>query len=111
MTRKAKVYYDKTLAGILEKTDTGYCFTYDSDYLSEQKFKPISLTLPFSLWPYNSPILFPFFDGLIPEGWLLGVAKEYWNFKGNDRFELLTNLCRDTIGAVTVIGEEEEENE
>jgi serine/threonine-protein kinase HipA len=107
MMNKAKVYYDKSLAGYLEKTDSGYRFSYDSTYLKQPEAKPVSLTLPISNYPYNSNILFPFFDGLIPEGWLLNIAKEYWNFKSNDRFELLATLCRDTIGAVTVIGEEE----
>jgi len=107
MINNAKVYYGKTLAGYLEKTDSGYRFIYDGVYLKQPKPKPISLTLPISEYPYNSNILFPFFDGLIPEGWLLSIAKEYWNFKSNDRFELVATLCRDTIGAVTVIGEEQ----
>lgn len=107
MMNRAKVYYDKTLAGYLEKTDFGYRFSYDSTYLKQPEAKQVSLTLPISNYPYNSNILFPFFDGLIPEGWLLNIAKEYWIFKSNDRFELLATLCRDTIGAVTVIGEEE----
>lgn len=110
MIRRAKVFYDKLLAGYLEKTDNGYKFTYDKDYLIRTNPKPISLTMPISSYPYNSRILFPFFDGLIPEGWLLNIAMDYWKFKSTDRFELLVNLCRDTIGAVTVFGEEEEEN-
>jgi serine/threonine-protein kinase HipA len=46
--------------------------------------------------------LFPFFDGLIPEGWLLDIAVDHWKVKANDRFELLLTTCRDSIGAVTV---------
>ncbi|MBB5624061.1 serine/threonine-protein kinase HipA [Pedobacter cryoconitis] len=108
--QKAKVYYREFLAGILEQYDGGYRFTYDPIYLDMEKSMPVSLTLPLSPYPYLSRILFPFFDGLIPEGWLLHIAREQWNFKRNDRFELLINLCRDTIGAVTVYPEEEEEN-
>ena len=33
MTNKAKVLYSSKLAGYLEKTDNGYSFTYDQDYL------------------------------------------------------------------------------
>lgn len=44
MMNSAKVYYDKTLAGYLEKTDSGYRFTYDSIYLNQPKAKPISLS-------------------------------------------------------------------
>lgn len=108
MTTKAKVMYSDELAGYLEKTDTGYRFTYDTGYLKSEKPKPISQTLPLAMHPYNSSILFPFFDGLIPEGWLLNIASKHWKIKGTDRFELLITLCRDTIGAVTVVPVEEE---
>ena len=108
MINSANIFYGSTLAGILQRTDSGYRFTYDSKYLHGKSPMPISLTIPLSDTPYISNILFPFFDGLIPEGWLLGVATDYWNLKGTDRFDLLVNLCRDTIGAVTVVGEENE---
>ena len=112
MIIKAKVFYADELAGLLERIDTGYKFSYEPKYLEGKSPKPISLTIPLSAHAYYSNILFPFFDGLIPEGWLLDVATTYWKIKGTDRFELLVTLCRDTIGAVTVIGEEEEdENE
>jgi len=62
----------------------------------------ISLTLPLSENPYHNKVLFPFFDGLIPEGWLLDIGEKYWKLNPNDRFELLINLCIDTIGAVSV---------
>ncbi len=109
MIRKADIYYGETLAGLLERTDIGYRFTYNDNYVMNIASRPISLTLPISLYPYNSNILFPFFDGLIPEGWLLKLATEHWKLKATDRFELLVTLCRDTIGAVTVIGKESED--
>jgi len=108
MISSAKVFYKNRLAGILRKTDSGYTFKYDIEYLDSTEAMPISLTFPLSTGTYADRILFPFFDGLIPEGWLLNVAKDQWKFKGTDRFELLATLCEDTIGAVTVIGEEDE---
>jgi len=110
MTQKAKIFYRDILAGYLEQYDNGFRFLYDEAYLNGEDPKPISLTLPLTPYPYSSRILFAFFDGLIPEGWLLNIAKEHWKFKGNDRFELLIALCRDTIGAVTVYPMEEAEN-
>jgi serine/threonine-protein kinase HipA len=109
MITKAKVFYVDEFAGLLERIDTGYKFSYDPKYLNGQYPKPISLTLPLSEHSYYSNILFPFFDGLIPEGWLLDVALNHWKLKGTDRFELLVTLCRDTIGAVTIIGKEDED--
>jgi serine/threonine-protein kinase HipA len=107
MNKTGKVYYDKTLAGHIEETDAGYEFKYDGDYLAIPSAKPVSLTLPLRQAPYHSKTLFAFFDGLIPEGWLLNIAKEHWKILTNDRFELLMLTCKDTIGAVTVIPEQE----
>ncbi|MEO6231661.1 MAG: HipA N-terminal domain-containing protein [Ferruginibacter sp.] len=102
MAKTAKVLYDGVLAAQLSETDEGYLLQYDVDYLQQPDSKPISLTLPKKQEPYSSKVLFPFFDGLIPEGWLLDIAVDHWKVKANDRFELLLTTCRDTIGAVTV---------
>lgn len=110
MSQRARIMYADEFAGYLEKHDEGYRFTYDKGYLKSAEARPVSLTLPLSEYPYTSRILFPFFDGLIPEGWLLNIARQEWHLKATDRFELLINLCRDTIGAVTVFQEEEEDN-
>jgi serine/threonine-protein kinase HipA len=108
MTSKARVLYNNQLAGYLEKTDSGYAFTYHDDYLQTDHPKPVSQTLPLGPYTKTSRILFPFFDGLIPEGWLLNIASNHWKIDRTNRFELLVNLCRDTIGAVTVEPIEEE---
>lgn len=110
MITKAKIFYRDQLAGYLEKYDSGYRYTYDVNYLESENPQPISLTMPLTEYPYTNQVLFSFFDGLIPEGWLLNLAKNQWQLKGTDRYELLITLCRDTIGAVTIIPVEEEEN-
>jgi serine/threonine-protein kinase HipA len=46
--------------------------------------------------------LFPFFEGLIPEGWLLEIATETWRINKNDRMGLQLVCCRNCIGAVSV---------
>lgn len=106
MTKNALVYYQDHLAGYLIETDEGYTFVYDKEYLKSKEAMPVSLTLPLQHDAYESKALFSFFDGLIPEGWLLNVGQKYWKLKGNDRFELLVTLCRDTIGAVSILPEE-----
>lgn len=100
--RKADIYVHETKAGILEETETGYRFEYDSDYISQKNAEPVSLTLPLQDEPYESQVLFPFFDGLIPEGWLLDVVEETWKVNPKDRMGLLLVSCRDTIGHVSV---------
>lgn len=107
MSKKGNVYFGNELAGIVSETDEGYEFVYDAKYLEANKDRSISLTLPLQKEKFTSKVLFSFFDGLIPEGWLLQVATDYWKVKSNDRFELLLLTCRDTIGAVTVVPENE----
>lgn len=107
MSRKGMVYYRNILAGIIEETDEGYEFVYVPEYLETAAARPVSLTLPLTKEKYSSRVLFAFFDGLIPEGWLLDLATSHWKVKSNDRFELLLLTCRDTIGAVTIIPEKD----
>ena len=102
MAKTAKVLYDGMLAAQLSETDDGYVLQYAAAYLKDSDSKPVSLTLPKQQEPYRSKVLFAFFDGLLPEGWLLDIAVDYWKVKANDRFELLLTTCLDTIGAVTV---------
>lgn len=100
--RKANVYmYDK-LAGTLVEDDEGYHFEYDKQYLKSKNKEPISLTLPLRQEKYSSKILFPFFDGLIPEGWLLEIAEKNWKLDARDRMGILLVTCTDCIGAVSI---------
>lgn len=107
--RKAKVLFKDMVAGYLTETDNGYQFAYTENYLDNPLCKPVSLTLPLTNRPYHSPTMFPFFDGLIPEGWMLDIASRNWKLSPNDRMGLLMTCCHDCIGAVSVIGLKEEE--
>ena len=109
--KKALIQYQGKNAGILLETDEGYEFLYDKVYLSRAEAEPVSLTLPLTEKSYKSPILFPFFDGLIPEGWLLDVALRNTDISELDRFSLLLLCCKDCIGAVSVIPIKEDGNE
>ena len=103
--RKAYVYVRNTFASILSETDSGYRFAYDEDYLRLEDASAVSLTLPLRDEPYDSGTLFPFFDGLIPEGWLLGVVSRNWKIDTKDRFGLLLVACKDGIGNVSIAEE------
>lgn len=101
--KQAKVFLNNTLAGILTEDDMGYEFRYDSDYLKSDGAVAVSLTLPLTDKLYRDNVLFPFFDGLIPEGWLLDIAEQSWKISARDRFSLLLACCRDCIGNISVI--------
>lgn len=101
--RRAHIYYKEAIAGILTETDDGeYVFQYDEKYIAEHSNAPISLTMPVSSKPYTDKRLFPFFEGLIPEGWLLDIASKNWKINPNDRMGLLLACCQNCIGAVSV---------
>ena len=100
--RQAGVYARDRFAGLIQETDEGYRFTYDTAYLASDKPTAVSLTLPLRAEPYTSRTLFPFFDGLIPEGWLLGVVSRNWKIDQKDRFGLLAVACHDCIGSVSI---------
>lgn len=107
--RRANIYYKDKLAGILTEGDDGYEFCYLPEYLAYEGAKPVSLTLPLRKEIYRSNVLFPFFDGLIPEGWLLDVALRNTDISILDRMSLLLLCCKDCIGAVSVEPVNEEE--
>ena len=109
--RRAEIYFQAQLAGILEEHDLGYRFSYDPNYLKDLASCAISLSLPLQSEPYEDKRLFPFFDGLIPEGWLLDLAEQTWKLNSRDRMGLLLACCRDCIGAVSVVPLEEAGNE
>lgn len=90
-------------AGELLENENGYVFTYYEAYLKDPDAQPVSLTLPKSSNAFESNVLFPFFDGLIPEGWLLEIAQKNWKINQRDRMGLLLACCHDCIGAVKVI--------
>ncbi|UBM61290.1 HipA N-terminal domain-containing protein [Candidatus Sulfidibacterium hydrothermale] len=102
--RKAKVMYGNEIAGILTETDEGeYIFRYDENYVDQHPGQFITFTMPVTKEPYKSNRLFPFFEGLIPEGWLLNIASRSWKINPNDRMGLLLACCKDCIGAVSIV--------
>jgi serine/threonine-protein kinase HipA len=103
--RTGKVYWKEQLAGRLTETEEGYSFKYDDNYLANAGAKAVSKTLPLQEQAFKSNVLFPFFDGLIPEGWLLDLAQQNWKLNTRDRMGLLLSCCQDCIGAVSVFDE------
>ena len=100
--RQAKVYMGNKMAGMLTEDEEGYSFVYDTTYLKESDNKHVSLTLPLQDQAFKSKTMFPFFDGLIPEGWLLEIAERNWKLNERDRMGLLMVCCMDCIGAVSI---------
>ncbi len=100
--RQGVVKVNGVLSGHIRESESGYEFSYSLEYLQSPDSMPVSVTLPMRAEPYASNTLFSFFDGLIPEGWLLLVAEKVWKVSPRDRMGLLLSCCRDCIGNVSV---------
>lgn len=103
--RTAYIYVRNVFAGVLAETDYGYSFAYDEEYLQTENATAVSLTLPLTANKYSAKTLFPFFDGLIPEGWLLDIVTHNWKISPSDRFGVLLVACKDAVGNVSVRSE------
>lgn len=108
MNRSGSVFFKDVFCGYISETDDGYLFEYNTTYLQNKTAKAVSCTMPLTEKPFKSKVLFPFFDGLIPEGWLLDIAKKNWKINYKDRMGLLLTCCKDCIGAVSVVNNNEE---
>jgi serine/threonine-protein kinase HipA len=101
--REAKIFYNNIYAGLLVETNDGeYTFQYDNKYIAQHPTQFITFTMPVRNETYREKRLFPFFEGLIPEGWLLNIASKNWKINPNDRMGLLLACCKNCIGAVSV---------
>lgn len=100
--KKGKVYIKDVFCGIITESEEGYSFAYDSAYLEMEGATALSPSMPLSEVTYVKEMMFPVFDGLIPEGWLLDIAQNSWKIDARDRMSLLLACCKDCIGDIGV---------
>ncbi len=93
---------DRLLFLHIECSMLHHCFQYEEQYVKDHPKDFITFTMPVTNNPYTEKRLFTFFEGLIPEGWLLNIASENWKINKNDRMGLLLACCQSCIGAVSV---------
>jgi serine/threonine-protein kinase HipA len=98
--RKASVMFKEAPAGIIEEAGNGYRFTYDPAYLAQGR--SIAVAFPLREQFYESKTLFPFFKGLLPEGWFREIVCQTLKIDPKDDFGLLIKACGDCIGAVWI---------
>jgi serine/threonine-protein kinase HipA len=101
-SRIGAVKLDGQLAGTIEEFDGQTRFTYLPEWLHRQDARPVSLTLPLRAEPYVSKGLHPFFENLLPEGWLLEVSSKTLKISKDDPFAMLLATCADCIGNVEI---------
>jgi serine/threonine-protein kinase HipA len=74
MKRVGNVKLGGKLVGSIAEDAGQTMFAYSSEWLARPDAVPVSLTLPLRGEPYVSQGLHPFFENLLPEGWLLDVT-------------------------------------
>lgn len=100
--KRAKIYINDVFCGVLTEDFDGYTFRYDFEYLKLEDAQPLSPSMPLREDEYVKEFMFPVFDGLIPEGWLLDIVDKTWKINPRDRMSLLLACCKDCIGNISV---------
>ena len=101
--KQAGIYIKEVFCGVLWEDEEDYHFQYDAEYLLRKDAVALSPTMPLTAERMDKEMMFPVFDGLIPEGWLLEIATESWKINPRDRMGLLMTCCKDCIGDISVI--------
>lgn len=102
--RRAEVFCNGILAGLLTETDNGtYVFCYDELFFLDEKESAISLSFPKRQREFTSKVLFPFFYNMLSEGTNKTIQCRILKIDENDAFGLLLATAHtDAIGAITV---------
>ena len=103
--KSVAVYINDQKAGVLAKfLDGTYEFRYVPSYRRNNTTRSIAFTLPKTRAYYRSPVLFPFFYGLLAEGVQKQLQCRGLRIDENDHFQRLAETCRSgVIGAVYVL--------
>ena len=102
--RRGVVGLDGRRVGEITEIDEAHTrFVYDAEWVSRPDAVPVSLTLPLRAEPYDSKGLHPFFENLLPEGWLLQLSTNKLKIPADDELGLLLATCADCVGAVEIV--------
>jgi serine/threonine-protein kinase HipA len=104
------VRLDGQPVGTLVEAGRQVTFAYDTQWLARADAVSVSVTLPLRAEPYVTQGLHPFFENLLPEGWLLELATRKLKISKDDAFGLLLATCADCVGAVEIVPAEAEAN-
>ena len=101
--KKSKILINNVFAGILTEDEEVYHYSYLAEYLRMEGAVALAPTMPLQEEEFEKEVMFPVFDGLIPEGWMLDIVDKNWKINPRDRMSLLLACCRDCIGNISVL--------
>ncbi|EFA7432649.1 type II toxin-antitoxin system HipA family toxin [Escherichia coli] len=103
---KLVTWMNNQRVGELTKLANGaHTFKYAPEWLASRYARPLSLSLPLQRGNITSDAVFNFFDNLLPDSPIVRdrIVKRY-HAKSRQPFDLLSEIGRDSVGAVTRIG-------
>ncbi|MCD6920818.1 type II toxin-antitoxin system HipA family toxin [Escherichia coli] len=106
---KLVTWMNNQRVGELTKLANGaHTFKYAAEWLASRYARPLSLSLPLQRGNITSDAVFNFFDNLLPDSPIVRdrIVKRY-HAKSRQPFDLLSEIGRDSVGAVTLIPEDE----
>lgn len=106
---KLVTWMNNQRVGELTKLANGaHTFKYAPEWLASRYARPLSLSLPLQRGNITSDAVFNFFDNLLPDSSIVRdrIVKRY-HAKSRQPFDLLSEIGRDSVGAVTLIPEDE----
>ena len=98
--KRAKVFVDGVLAGYLSEIVKNK--SYEFAYLEDYRGSAISLTMPIGQKFYHFDCFPPFFEGLLPEGFMLDALLRKAKLDKKDHFEQLMRVGGELVGNITV---------
>lgn len=107
---KLVTWMNNQRVGELTKLANGaHTFKYAPEWLASRYARPLSLSLPLQRGNITSDAVFNFFDNLLPDSPIVRdrIVKRY-HAKSRQPFDLLSEIGRDSVGAVTLLPENNE---
>lgn len=102
---KLITWMNNELVGELTKQKTGaHTFRYDDSWMRNARARPLSLSLPLQYGNITSDAVINYFDNLLPDNPKVRdrIVKRY-RIKSKQPFDLLAEIGRDSVGAVTLL--------
>lgn len=99
---------DEVVGELTKLANGAHTFKYAPEWLASRYARPLSLSLPLQRGNITSDAVFNFFDNLLPDSPIVRdrIVKRY-HAKSRQPFDLLSEIGRDSVGAVTLLPENE----
>jgi serine/threonine-protein kinase HipA len=98
--KRAKVYVDNIIAGELREIERGK--KYEFEYLEDYQGQSVSVKMPITKRLYEYNRFPPFFEGLLPEGFMLEFLLKQSKIDRDDLMSQLIKIGGNTVGNVNV---------